>query len=91
VTERQAHDAAVVRRKRAGRRKPVKGLAPRLDRTLKKLLTGLSEKQIAADLELSFHTVHGYVKEIYQHFQVASRSELMAHWVQRNASGKRGR
>lgn len=42
------------------------------------LMTGRSEKQIAADLKLSPHTVHSHVKALYKWFRVHSRAELMA-------------
>jgi DNA-binding CsgD family transcriptional regulator len=45
---------------------------------LRLLLSGLSEKQIAARLDLSRHTVHNHVKEIYRVVGVQSRAELMA-------------
>ncbi|MDB5355899.1 MAG: Transcriptional regulator, LuxR family protein [Phycisphaerales bacterium] len=57
-------------------------LSLRLRQTLARLLLGESEKQIAVDFSLSRHTVHGYVKSIYAHFQVAGRAELMSHWVE---------
>ena len=47
-------------------------------RVLRLLLSGLSEKQIAARLDLSRHTVHNHVKEIYRVVGVQSRAELMA-------------
>lgn len=53
-------------------------LTPRLRDTLRLLLTGLSEKQVADALQLSQHTVHGYVKELYQRMRVSSRAELLA-------------
>lgn len=53
-------------------------LSPRLRETLKHLLAGDSEKQIAAKLGLSKHTVHVYVKGLYKHFNVYSRGELLA-------------
>jgi len=53
-------------------------LPPRLQRTLEALLRGLSEKEVAADLRLSRHTIHGYVKELYRLHDVSSRPELMA-------------
>jgi DNA-binding CsgD family transcriptional regulator len=46
--------------------------------TLDLLLTGMSEKEVAASLELSPHTVHDYVKVIFRKLRVASRAELMA-------------
>lgn len=56
-------------------------LPPRLAETLTHLLTGLPEKHIASTMGLSRHTVHGYIKQIYQHFDVSSRAELAARWV----------
>ncbi|MFT3766672.1 MAG: helix-turn-helix transcriptional regulator [Minicystis sp.] len=55
-----------------------RGLAPRLQDTLRSLARGQSEKQVAAALGLSPHTVHEYVKALYRHFGVQSRSELLA-------------
>jgi DNA-binding CsgD family transcriptional regulator len=54
-------------------------LAPRLRQTLDGLLAGQSEKQVAAHLNLSSHTIHDYVKELHRRFHVASRGELFAH------------
>lgn len=56
----------------------LRDLSPRLRDTLLALASGRSEKQIAADLKLSPHTVHEYVKALYKRFQVQSRSELLA-------------
>jgi DNA-binding CsgD family transcriptional regulator len=56
----------------------LQGLAPRLGETLRALARGRSEKQVAADLGLSPHTVHDYVKALYRHFGVQSRGELLA-------------
>jgi DNA-binding CsgD family transcriptional regulator len=56
----------------------LRGLGPRLQETLHALARGLSEKQVAAELGLSQHTVHDYVKALYRHFGVSSRSELLA-------------
>lgn len=58
-------------------------LAPRLRDTLRALARGLSEKQVAAELRLSPHTVHEYVKALHRHFGVSSRSELLAHCLSR--------
>lgn len=57
-------------------------LPPRLRQTLECLLTGVTERQTAEKLSLSVHTVHDYVKALYQHFGVSSRGELMAKWIQ---------
>lgn len=57
---------------------PTSDLPPRLSQTLHELLGGLSEKEIAAKLELSRHTIHNYVKALHQRFEVSSRGELLA-------------
>jgi DNA-binding NarL/FixJ family response regulator len=59
------------------------GLSPRHVQTLQYLLSGDSEKEIAARLGVSPHTVHVYVKGLYRHFKVASRGELTARFVRR--------
>ena len=56
-------------------------LSPRQQQTLAHLLSGDSEKQIAAKLALSRHTIHAYVKTLYRHFGASSRGELLARWV----------
>ena len=60
-------------------------LSPRLRQTLDALLQGDGEKQIAARLGLQRSTVHGYVRELYRHYGVRSRGELMARFVKRGA------
>jgi DNA-binding NarL/FixJ family response regulator len=45
---------------------------------LRGLSRGRSEKEVAAALRLSPHTVHDHVKALYRHFGVHSRSELLA-------------
>jgi DNA-binding CsgD family transcriptional regulator len=57
------------------------GLSPRHEQTLRRLLAGDSEKQIARHLGVSHHTVHVYVKALYRHFDVSSRGELLARFV----------
>lgn len=64
-----------------GLRNTASRLSPRQRQTLAHLLNGDSEKQIAAKLALSRHTVHVYVKELYRHFGASSRAELLARWV----------
>ncbi len=54
------------------------GLTRRERETLAVLLTGASEKQAAARLGVSPHTVHDYVKRLYRKLGVTSRAELMA-------------
>jgi hypothetical protein len=54
------------------------GVEHRVDRCSASRAGGRSEKQVADDLHLSPHTVHEYVKALYRHFGVQSRSELLA-------------
>jgi DNA-binding CsgD family transcriptional regulator len=61
---------------------PADPLSPRLRQTLRLLLAGESEKQVAQRLALSPHTVHVYVKKLYKLYGVSSRGELLAKWVQ---------
>jgi DNA-binding CsgD family transcriptional regulator len=55
--------------------------SPRVRQTLARLLAGDSEKQVAAHLRLSPHTVHVYVKRLYRHYDVCSRGELLARFI----------
>jgi DNA-binding CsgD family transcriptional regulator len=45
------------------------------------LLSGDSEKEIAASLHRSVHTVHTFVSQLHKRFNVSSRGELMALFV----------
>lgn len=56
-------------------------LTRRERQVLAHLLTGISEKQVASQLNLSPGTVHKYVTQIYRHFGVSTRAELMAMWI----------
>jgi DNA-binding CsgD family transcriptional regulator len=56
-------------------------LSPRLRQTLARLLAGDSEKQVARHLALSKNTVHVYVKALYRQYNVNSRGELLARFV----------
>jgi DNA-binding CsgD family transcriptional regulator len=56
-------------------------LAPRLRQTLRALVRGDSEKQIASALGLSPHTVHVYVKQLYKRFNASSRGELLSRFI----------
>jgi DNA-binding NarL/FixJ family response regulator len=58
-------------------------LPPRLAQTLELLLNGASEKQVAHQMKLSRHTIHGYVKSLYRLFGVSSRAELLARHLKR--------
>jgi DNA-binding NarL/FixJ family response regulator len=56
-------------------------LPPRLQQTMHSLLSGDSEKQAAAKMGVSPHTVHVYVKTLYRKYNVSSRGELLSKWV----------
>jgi DNA-binding CsgD family transcriptional regulator len=58
-------------------------LAPRVRQVLRGLLHGDGDKQIAARLGLTRYTVNQYVKALFRHFGVQSRTELLARWVRR--------
>lgn len=60
-----------------------KPMTPAERRVLQALLGGLSEKEIAADLGQSYHTVHEYVTALYRKFGVNNRPALMALWLGR--------
>lgn len=84
VAELHSQVAALVEGPLAGYREPSPdGLAPRARQVLRCLLEGDGDKQVAARLGLSRHTVNFYVRQVFAHFGVASRSELMARWIRR--------
>lgn len=56
-------------------------LSPQELKTLRLLLEGHSEKQVAVELGISVNTVHCYVKRIYLRFGVNSRAELLGIWI----------
>jgi DNA-binding CsgD family transcriptional regulator len=58
-------------------------LAPRLQPVLRCLLQGDADKDIAAKLKLSRHTVHRYAQVIYRELGVHSRGELLAKYARR--------
>jgi DNA-binding CsgD family transcriptional regulator len=60
-------------------------LTPAERRVLHLLLTGLSEKLIADQLERSYHTTHEWITSIYRKFGVKNRATLMALWLGRAA------
>jgi DNA-binding CsgD family transcriptional regulator len=45
---------------------------------LRQLVQGASEKEAAASLSVSYHTIHAHVKQIYRLLGVRSRAELIA-------------
>jgi DNA-binding CsgD family transcriptional regulator len=52
--------------------------------TLNLLTLGQNRKQIATGMNISMHTVQGYVKNIYRHFNVHSQAELMNRFYEGN-------
>jgi DNA-binding CsgD family transcriptional regulator len=58
-------------------------LAPRLRPVLRYLLQGDAEKEVAAKLKLSRHTVHRYTQSIYRELGLHSRGELLAKHARR--------
>lgn len=50
-------------------------------RVLQQLLTGLSEREIADKLTLTYSTVHSYATSIYRKFDVKGRAGLTALWL----------
>ncbi len=54
-------------------------LTPAQKRVFELLIKGKTEKDIAGILELSPHTIHSHVKDIYVAFGVHSRAELLAN------------
>jgi DNA-binding CsgD family transcriptional regulator len=53
-------------------------LSPRQQAVLDALCRGLAEKEIAAELALSPHTVHGHVKELHRRLGARGRGELLS-------------
>ena len=56
----------------------VLNLRPRMLELLGFILEGYGDKDIAENMRLSPHTIRGYVKDLFRHFTVSSRNELMA-------------
>jgi DNA-binding CsgD family transcriptional regulator len=62
---------------------PLTGLAPRERQVVQLLQAGEGRKAIASRLGITEHTVGGYVKRIYRHYDVNSRGELLARHYKR--------
>ncbi len=63
-------------------------LSPRLRQTLQLLLAGHAEKQIAARMTLSRHTVHQYIRNLYRRVNVCSKAELLAKLLAKAPAGR---
>jgi DNA-binding CsgD family transcriptional regulator len=59
----------------------IAALAPRLQPVMRYLLQGDAEKEVAAKLRLSPHTIHRYTQAIYRELHVNSRGELLAKYA----------
>jgi DNA-binding CsgD family transcriptional regulator len=55
-------------------------LSPRQCQLLQGIARGLSDKELSAELNLSTHTVHGYLKTLYRRLDVSSRFEAIARY-----------
>lgn len=69
---------------------PRPSLTAAQERVLALLLGGLAEKTVAAQLDVSPHTVHNHVKRIYAAYRVNSRSELLSRFVARRGAAQPG-
>jgi TetR/AcrR family transcriptional regulator, transcriptional repressor for nem operon len=58
-------------------RKKMFPLSKRQSLALNFLILGRPHKEIASSMNVSPHTLHGYIKVIYRHFNVHSQAELM--------------
>jgi DNA-binding CsgD family transcriptional regulator len=58
-----------------------KSLSPVFQRIVQKLLTGMSEREIAVAMDQSISTTHKYIQTIYQRFGVNGRAALMSIWL----------
>jgi DNA-binding NarL/FixJ family response regulator len=58
----------------------VRALTPRQQNVLTLMLKGQPLKRVAESLGIKFNTLGSYTKEIYRHFGVNSRVELIARF-----------
>jgi DNA-binding NarL/FixJ family response regulator len=63
-------------------------LSPREREVLDYLSRGYLYKEIAAELAISYDTVHTYVRRIYEKFQVHSRTEAVAKHLTRTGQAR---
>ncbi len=54
-----------------------KGMSSALKRVVRHLLTDLPEKKIAAELGVSYHTIHNQARDVRRQFKVRSRVMLI--------------
>jgi DNA-binding CsgD family transcriptional regulator len=56
-------------------------MPPHQRKVLLLMVTGLSEKQIAAELNITTNTAHQYVTALFRRYGVRNRPSLMARWL----------
>lgn len=61
---------------------PLPDLSPRETQVLELLATGMSTKEAAGELSLSYETVRDYLKQIYQKLHVRSRTEAVLKYIE---------
>lgn len=64
-------------------------LTPAQRRVYEGFAEGLSEKEVAARLKISVHTVHTHAKAIYKTFAISSRAELVRRWAAQQSVNNR--
>src|SRR5271156_2279201 len=62
---------------------PAENLSEREQQVLDLLSQGLMYKEIADKLEISYETVHTYIRRIYEKLQVRTRTEAVAKFLRR--------
>jgi DNA-binding NarL/FixJ family response regulator len=60
---------------------PTENLSPREQEVLDCLAKGFLYKEIAEKLEISYETVHTYIRRIYEKLQVRTRTEAVAKFL----------
>jgi len=69
--------------KTAATAQPTENLSEREQQVLDLLSQGLMYKEIADKLEISYETVHTYIRRIYEKLQVRTRTEAVAKFLRR--------
>jgi RNA polymerase sigma factor (sigma-70 family) len=62
---------------------PTENLSPREQEVLDCLAQGFLYKEIAEKLDISYETVHTYIRRIYEKLQVRTRTEAVAKFLRR--------
>lgn len=63
----------------------IKQVSHREMQIIESLVVGMTARELAAELGISFHTVRTHIRNIYSKLEVANRIEL-ARWVQEHCS-----